>query len=228
MRYCQDESIEYFRNLFNGIDISAEEISFTSGMMEEICFNYRSDLPKEHLHNFHLIRVKDFPDIDPSTIESFSFQRADNKVYQEDKFVVMINTAKTDCYLYPELNCFNPWMDYYVNMPMQSRKKYMKFMDMDLINKIDIPLPEGIRVLKEFGAGIWSDINPDMVGVYLESKDYHSVYQYFNAPPPLGKGHEHLLETQTRHIFGLVVDRNTLEMKKLNYYYYPKGERLDT
>lgn len=227
MNTCLNVAVDYFRNLFNDIDMSAEEIAFTNGAMEEVCFNYKSDLPVEHFQNFHVIREADFPEIDDDAIESFSFQIADNRVYQEDKFVIMINTAKTDCFFYPELNCFNPWIDYYVNLPMKSRKKYAKFMDMDLIENIHIELPEGVEILKEFGAGIWSDINPNLVGVYLTSKDYHSVYEYFKAPAPLPKHFEHLLETQTRHIFGLVVDRDTLEPKKLNYYYYPKGERRD-
>lgn len=218
------DPIGFFRKKFASIDRLAEEISFSNGRMEEVLYGLRDPLPEEYLLNHAALCWEYFPDVSRPTIEAFSLQLADGKVYTEDKYMLMLNTARRDCFFYPEMNCFEPWLDYCLNVLLDTRLRTAKFYDTSGNRKMPFALPDFMEIESSYGIGVGA--NPDINGVYIRADDYREVVNYFKLPAPLPESlAEEILSKSPGNLFGLSYNNKTNEVLKLVYYHFPKQER---
>lgn len=217
-------SIDFIKEKLLGLDSLAEEISFSNGKHEEIFFNLKNNFPKPYSDCFNALIAEYFADIPKSKIEAISFQAADGAVYGEDKIMLLLNGARRDCFLYPEIGCFNPWIDYCLSTTVCTRNRIAKFYDMDRKSYESIPIPKGAIVGKKYGVGV--GVKSDVVGIYLLSTDYDLVVEFYGKPDPLPLSiKQQVLARAPIHPFGIVFNETAKEILKLNYYVYHDYER---
>lgn len=221
-----NQAIRFLRERFELLDPFAEEISFSNGAFEEIFYNLRWQLTNAHRQHFDHLIEKFFADIPAEKIEAISYQMADGKVYAEDKVMLLLNGGQRDCFLYPEINCFDAWIDYCMSVGVHSRKRIVKFYDMSRKSYDKLLLPDNTVVGKRYGVGV--GVHPDVVGIYLLSEDYEAVVDFYQMPDPVPQRLKALtVEKAPIHPFGIVFNERTGEVLKLNYYFYHDYQRDD-
>ena len=215
------QAYEFFENKLSSIDSIAEEVSFCNGKIEESLYNFKWELPEDYIEALSVIMTNAFEDIPLEAVEGFSYQAKDGQVYSEDKFMLMLNTARGDCFLYPELNCFDPWPDYCLNLSLQSGRRHAKFYDTSRGVVYPFDLPPGVHPEPHYGTGIGQ--NQAVRGVYVKADDYHEFVKWSGLPAPIPKELEtEVLAANKFNLFGIAYDKYTNALLKIVYYHYPR------
>lgn len=218
-------SINFFIDLSTTIDVHAEEVSFSFGTVEENLYNVKK-LEGEYLEHFLSLRGKYFRDIPIDKIEAFSYQRKDNVVYKFDKIMVLLNGGKKDCFLFPELGVFDVHDDYCLNIFLDDDlTRKVKFYDLMFDESVVSILPKGSRLITHCGMGSSGNNIRD---TYFINNDYSEVLDHFgitNFVPDSPLLRPIISDKTIDKVFGIAYDTETLEVKKVKFYYYPKSPK---
>lgn len=221
-----NQIVNFFKKKLAELDSNCCNISFVNGHYEEIIYNLNKQYDSEYSAIFLEILTKYFPDIDASRVDAISYQQADGSLYAEDKLMVSIDGAKKDCFLYPEIGCFAPWQHYCINKGVNSGVRTYKFYDTMTEAYKAIDWPDFIIPFDKYGAGV--GIKPNIVGVYLLSKEYDKVIEFFGAKDPLPDDvKEYIFANTLIHNYGLTFNIETKELVKLSYFFYNEKMRSD-
>jgi hypothetical protein len=221
-----DPVVQFFKDNIARLDPLCCNFSFVNGRAEEIIYNIDGKYPEIYRAMFDAVMEDHFPDIERERIEAVSFQQADGGLYQEDKFLVSVDNAKMDCFLYPELNCFNPFLFYGINSGVDTKNRSCKFYDLDTTAYTCMEWPSFIQLFDKYGAGV--GIKPDIVGIYFLSHEYQKVIDWVGLPDPVpAELKDVILPKASIHNFGLTFNIKTKEMVKLSYFFYNDQYRED-
>ena len=218
------DNIEFFRNISQSVNPHAEEVTIVSTGVEENLFD-TTDVPEEYLVRFFdEISTRFNEAIDLNKLTQFSFQTADGIKYTEDKLMAMFKGGKKD-YVNLSPNITNPHDEYCVNYFIDSRKKTIKFYDLDC--KYTKPnLPEDAQILSHYGQS--SNDEMTMHNVYFSHHDVDEVADFTNMAKPYLSSISKFIEDKTfKKTFGLTYDATTLQPLLLKLYYYPKDPTMD-
>lgn len=222
-----NQIVDFFRARISELDPLCCNFSFVNGDKEEIIYNLPDkNYPKAHHDIFEMVFREYFPDIDPERVDAISYQQADGALYTEDKVMVSIDGAKKDCFLHPEIGCFDPWQHYCINSGVNTKKRSYKFYSLDTDAYTCMQFPDFIKLFDKYGAGV--GIKPDVVGIYFLSKQHDQVVKYFGLPEPIPADiRQRVIDTVDIHNYGLTFNIRTKEFIKLSYFLYNEPNRPD-
>lgn len=206
----------------------AKELSFSNGHLEEVFYSVSNpDLPIELRGVLEQMRTTYFPGITADRVQAFSYQRPDGDVYTTSKFMLMVDNARKDCFLYPDLFCFNPWMHYCLNSATDPMGTFQpptaKFYALDLADTVTMKLPPSARFAKAYGVGI----SPGMPyrGIYLTTTNYDELIEFFGLPDPMPAYIDRkCILSKKEYLFGLTYHPVTNKPIRLVYYVYTSDD----
>jgi hypothetical protein len=163
--------------------------------------------------------------INLNKLTEFSFQPADGVKYTEHKFMAVFEDGKKDCFKLSS-HITNPHDEYCVNYFIDSKKKAVKFYDLDYYKYNQPDLPKGAEIITHWGQG--SNDEKTVCDVYFMHPNVDEVAAFTCMPKPCLAEINDFIEDKTfKKVFGLTYNADTLQSLKLKLYYYPKDPIME-
>lgn len=198
----------------------AEEITVLDNRIEEVLYD-PLNAPRELGITANLYLLEHFKEeIEPKTLESFSYQIKDEKTLFEDKIVIDYRTDNIILNQF-KMEIKEPGEVFSVNYLLESKKKKYKFFDKAIGSYPKPPLPKGAEIELPYGIGVSPD--DDRHVLYFLHKDLRGVCEFFNTSLLWLEGFTELVDQDLNayKLFAISFNSKTLVPMTLKRYIYP-------